>query len=209
MRNIRKRLLITGVIIVMGLSATGCTKMTEATKDKEVSGVEAEDLPGDGNGSGKPDGGDGAAADAAGDGEAQGAENPGQEAGAGDEDPSGEDISSLRYIPEGEGDLLGDICEVGDMQFTVTEIYTENVDDGMVMTSIAPEAGEDASKITVVYDENTVFEKQKIWNGGANHEEKPATAANLQEGFTAEMWGSYEGDVFHATAIKIVEVILQ
>ncbi len=170
MRNIRKRLLITGVIIVVGLSAAGCGKTTEEAPD---------------------------------------AENPGQEAGAGDEGQSGEDISSLRYIPEGEGDLLGDICEVGDMQFTVTEIYTENLDDGMVMASIAPEAEEDASKITVVYDENTVFEKQKIWNGGANHEEKPATAANLQEGFTAEMWGSYEGDVFHATAIKIVEVILQ
>ena len=31
---------------------------------------------------------------------------------------------------------------------------------------------------------------------------------DLQKGFTAEMWGSYEGNVFHATAIKIVEVIL-
>ena len=32
--------------------------------------------------------------------------------------------------------------------------------------------------------------------------------ADLQKGFTATMWGSYEGNVFHATAIKIVEVIL-
>lgn len=74
---------------------------------------------------------------------------------------------------------------------------------------MAISAEEGSPKITVVYDENTVFEKQKIWNGGANHEEKPATAANLQKGFTADMWGSYEGDVFHATVIRIVEVILQ
>ena len=60
----------------------------------------------------------------------------------------------------------------------------------------------------MVYDDNTIFEKQKIWDGGASHEETEGSAADLQKGFTAEMWGSYEGDVFHATAIRIAEVIL-
>lgn len=186
MRDIRKGLFITGAIMVMGLGLTGCTKVQENAEGSDGSVVEAEDLPAP--------------------------ENPeenmeGEEGGKG-EDPA-DDLSSLRYVPDTEGDLYGDICEVGDGQFTVTEIYTETFDDGSgIMIMGAPGVETESAKITVVYDENTVFEKQKIWDGGANHEEKEGSAADLQKGFTAEMWGSYEGDVFHATAIKVVEVIL-
>lgn len=178
-KNVRKRLIITGIIIAMGLGLTGCTKTDESTGDTEAPTVEAEDLP---------------AAKDPGDGKASGKNS---------------DISSLHNIPDTEGNLYGDIYEIGEKQFTVTEVFTDTLEDGgEVMVAKAPGAEEESTKITVVYDENTAFEKKKIWDGGASHEEKEGSAADLQKGFTAEMWGSYEGDVFHATAIRIVEVIL-
>lgn len=199
MKYIRKKLIITGIIMMMGAGLTGCTKNGENAEADSGFAVEAEDLPGaDALENGEVPAGDGA------DGE------PSEGKPADEENPGTEDTDNKAgHIPDEEGDLLGDIYEVGEGQFTVTEIYTETDDDGGgIMVMEAPGAETESVKITVVYDDNTVFEKQKIWDGGANHEEKEGSAADLQKGFTTEMWGSYEGDVFHATAIKIVEVIL-
>lgn len=197
MKYIRKRLIITGVIVIMGLGLTGCTKTDEGTENGG-SVVEAEDLPG----TESPEDVEPQAKDT----------ESGENSAAEDTDKEGgqdADISSLSYIPDTEGDLYGSICEIGEKQFTVTEIYVDTVEGGgQTMVEEAPGAEGESPKITVVYDENTAFEKKKIWNGGADHEEKEGSAADLQKGLTTEMWGSYEGDVFHATAIRIVEVIL-
>ncbi|MCI9295980.1 MAG: hypothetical protein HFI10_00950 [Lachnospiraceae bacterium] len=199
MKYIRKKWIITGIIMMMGAGLTGCTKNGENAEADSGFAVEAEDLPGaDALENGEAPAGDGA------DGE------PLEGKPADEENPGTEDTDNKAgHIPDGEGDLLGDIYEVGEGQFTVTEIYTETLDDGSgIMVMGAPGTETESVKITVVYDDNTVFEKQKIWDGGANHEEKEGSAADLQKGFTTKMWGSYEGDVFHATAIRIVEVIL-
>ncbi len=199
MKYIRKKLIITGIMMMMGTGLTGCAKNGENAETDSGFAVEAEDLPGaDALENGEVPAGDGA------DGE------PSEGKPADEENPGTEDTDNKAgHIPDEEGDLLGDIYEVGEGQFTVTEIYTETTDDGSgIMIMEAPGAETESAKITVVYDDNTVFEKQKIWDGGANHEEKEGSAADLQKGFTTKMWGSYEGDVFHATAIRIVEVIL-
>lgn len=192
--------------MVMGLGLTGCTKTDENAETSGGSTVEAEDLPG-----AKEQGDEKAQTENSGNGEepaAEDADKGGQDADSSDNSQKDADISSLRSIPDTEADLRGDICEVGDKQFTVTEIFSETLEEGgEIMVAEAP-GTEGASKITVIYDENTFFEKQKIWDGGAGHEEKEGSAADLQKGFTATMWGSYEGNVFHATAIRIVEVIL-
>lgn len=205
-KSIRKRFAITGVIMVMGLGLTGCTKTNESAGDAEAPTVEAEDLPAAENpediGKNLGDSESPAAEGANGGG--------GQNADSSDNGQKDAGISSLHDIPDTEGDLYGDIYEVGEKQFTVTEIYTDTLEDGSdIMVMGAPGTEAESPKITVAYDDNTVFEKQKIWDGGASHEEKEGSAADLQKGFTVEMWGSYEGDVFHATAIKIVEVILE
>lgn len=219
MKYIRKRLIITGVIMTMGLGLIGCTKTDESAGDAEASMVEAEDLQTAENPEGEETptgnaGDDKAARENSEDSESPEAESTeeegGQDAGSSDNSQKNADITSLHYIPDTEGDLYGDIYEVGDEQFTVTEIYTDTLEGGGdIMVMGAPGTEAETPKITVVYDDNTTFEKQKIWDGGASHEETEGSAADLQKGFTAEMWGSYEGDVFHATAIRIVEVILK
>lgn len=218
MKYIRKRLIITGVIMTMGLGLIGCTKTDESAGDAEASMVEAEDLQTAENPEGEETptgnaGDDKAARENSEDSESPEAESTeeegGQDAGSSDNSQKNADITSLHYIPDTEGDLYGDIYEVGDEQFTVTEIYTDTLEGGGdIMVMGAPGTEAETPKITVVYDDNTTFEKQKIWDGGASHEETEGSAADLQKGFTAEMWGNYEGDVFHATAIRIVDVIL-
>lgn len=207
MHSIKKKLIIAVLAAVTVLGAlTACTKVTEKTEDGETR-VEAEDLlpPEERDNGEEPEEADNREEPETAGADAQTPEQDSKEDGSASE--AGED-RKFHYINE-DKDLYGDICEIGDMQFTVTEIYMETGENGgEIMVGLAAGAEEESSKITVVYDENTTFVKQKIWDGGANHEEREGTAADLKKGLTAEMNGSYEGDVFHATEILIVEVIL-
>lgn len=190
----KKWIFITTVMITMILGITGCGKSTEDADQAGNSAVTAEDLP-------APEEADHGEEPKAEDADAQ---NQPSEESADAQDSSEKDTP--HYIEEGR-DLYGDIWEVGESQFTVVEIYTGETEDGGDIM-VAPADGTDEQKITVTYDESTKFVKKKIWDGGANHEEREGTAADLKKGLTAEMKGSYEGDVFHATEILIVEVIL-
>lgn len=191
----KKWVFITTVMITMLIGMTGCGKSTEDTDQAESAVVKAEDLP---------------VAEALKNGEEPKADDAQGETPEGGDDAQAapqKNDNQFHYINE-DKDLYGDIWEVGEGQFTVTEIYNEELDDGsQVMAAPADEAAGEAPKITVVYDEKTKFITQKIRDGGASHEEKEGTAADLKKGLTAEMNGSYEGDVFHATEILIVEVI--
>lgn len=211
----KKWIFITTVMITMLSGITGCGKSTEEADQAGKSAVVAEDLPtsGEMNNGALP--------------EAEDVQKKNPEAGDGEQDASqdtelfsdltgdGENVPGsaqeegmFHYINE-DKDLYGDIWEVGEGKFTVTEIYNEKMEDGsQIMVASAEETAGETPKITVIYDENTKFIRQKIWDGGAGHEEKEASAADLKKGLTAEMNGSYEGDVFHATEILIVEVIL-
>lgn len=198
-----KKIFITSVMICALSGLIGCGKSAEDAEQAGASAVEAENLP-------TPE-------DIAERQEGMNPEEPedgwtdAQVPGQGEESGSTlEDGEKLHYIEE-DRDLYGDIWEVGDGQFTVIEIYTDKTEDGgeiMAAPADGTDEQEEAPKITVAYDENTKFIKKKIWDGGAGHEETEGSAADLREGFTAEMNGSYEGDVFHATEIVIVEVIL-
>lgn len=108
-------------------------------------------------------------------------------------------------------ELSGEIREIGDMQFAVNEIITLNDNSGgleaEIMVLDKPEDTSAMSLITVNYDEQTVFTKQTIWDGGAKHEEEAATSADLKKGLSVNMSGNYEGDIFHASQIQIVQVL--
>lgn len=200
MRNITKKMIMAGTAAVTAMVIlTACAKTTEKTEDNAV---EAEDP--DTQVSEQKDGGNGQTFGAEGEENEQASD---KKDGENERSSEQEEENTFHFINE-DKDLYGDIVEIGENQFTVTEIHMETLDTGEIMVSSAPET-EESPKITVTYDENTKFVKQKIWDGGAGHEEKEGTAADLEKGFTAEMNGSYEGDVFHATEIRIVEVILE
>lgn len=106
-------------------------------------------------------------------------------------------------------DLEGDIRELQDGQITVAEVVSETVGDGEeVMVALAPDSADDSEshKITVTYDENTLFAIQTIYDGGARTEMSEATAADLAENQLIMVWGSPSGEGWAATQVCIVEV---
>lgn len=105
-------------------------------------------------------------------------------------------------------ELSGDILEVGDGTFTVAKIHEETLENGSELAAVSVVGSEeDADRITVRYDEDTVFQKRTIRNGGVDYEDTEASAEDLALDLTAEMKGSYEGETFHASEILLVEVI--
>ena len=135
----------------------------------------------------------------------------GESGASGGSDASDEDISGQSDAPSdtsAQEELCGDITEVaGDGKFVVNKIYTEELDDGSGVMIVGSNEV-DMELITISYDENTEFIYQTIWNGGADHEEKPSSPDALAAGLTADMKGYYEGEEFHAMYIQLVEVVL-
>lgn len=105
-------------------------------------------------------------------------------------------------------DLEGDIRELQDGKITVAEAVTEkSADGGEIM--VTPEEGADDSefnKVTVTYDENTLFAVQTIYDGGARAEVSEASAADLAEGQLITVWGTSQGTEWTAAQICIVKV---
>ena len=118
----------------------------------------------------------------------------------GDQNPVSRDLESL----------TGDIREVGDKTFTIVKAFLDETEDGgMIMATPADDDfTEETDMVTVSYNENTVFEKQTIWDGGARHEEAEGSARDLERGRSAEISGYYEGQIFHAEKIRVIEVVL-
>lgn len=185
MRSITKKWIIAGAVAVIALGVlTACTKTTEKTDDTEA----AEELPqaesADGREMPQPEDADGS--------EAQNTEDSGGAAAAGEET---ELDGRIEEVPEDSDD-----------SFIITKLVTEEI-DGVSLISDDP----DGTKITVVYSMDTRFVKHTVRDGGENVEETEGSAADLKKDFTVEMKGSYsdeEQNVFFATDVKIVEVVL-
>ena len=61
--------------------------------------------------------------------------------------------------------------------------------------------------VTVVWDENTRFVKRTIKNGGADYEDSESSPEALEAGAMAELQGSYEGEVFRASQVRLTETM--
>jgi len=188
----KKLMLIIGTVCMMSLTVYGCGGSVEESSEPDIQTEapqnEETEEPADEEGT------------------QEGSENTGEEATQEDSENTDEEAQDQ---PEGVTELEGDIREINDGSFVVCEITVIEEDGAEIMVVGAPGNEEDMNLITVRYDEDTEFIKQKIWNGGADHEEREGSPEDLEEDFTAEMEGSYVGEEFHADRIKIIEVILQ
>lgn len=120
-------------------------------------------------------------------------------------------------VPENEDDSaerneepVGEITELGDGQFTIKKFILETGEDGTEMMAAPAEGAEDDGTfetLTVLYDENTHFYKRTIRNGGADYEDEESSAEKLEKGMQTDLKGNYEGEMFHASEVQIVEVI--
>ena len=104
--------------------------------------------------------------------------------------------------------LEGDIKDIQSGQVTVIKATTGKSDNGGEI--IALPSGEDDSefdKVTVTYDENTLFAVKTIYDGGARSEMTEATSSSLAADQLVEVWGDSSGSELKAIQICIVKVI--
>lgn len=188
MKNrLQRWMILMAAVCIMGYGACGCGRSEEPSEPAAEQAEEPEDDAGEGE-----------------------AEPQEPEA-----DPDTEDPSSASDAPQeqrtDQGDLTGDILELGRMQFTVTENVTEETEDGgMVIASPAP--GTDSSdfkKVTVTYDEDTVFSMRTVYDGGARYEDADGSAEDLTEEMLVVVWGTYEedGTSIHAAQIRMEQFV--
>ncbi len=205
----RKIIITAFVVCMIGMNLTGCMGASDAETGEDIPLEElenqtAEDKAGEDIPAEEPE--KQAAEDKTGE------DIPAEEPGKQSDQDNGDIQQNQESEEDMEPDLYGDISEISDGQFTVNEVIVETKEiNGTVvdtMASAAPGYEDMMDTITVVYDENTVFTKKTIWDGGARYEEKKASPADMEKGLTAEMKGSYEEDIFHATEILLVEVVL-
>jgi len=216
-----KMILLTGVLCILSLAVCACGKKEEASDTPEPQVVQGEPIPEDDTeddvSTPEPE------ADAEGTDTGNEPESPeaSPEPQSGESSSQGTD-STQKEQPEAQSqstsgtsaewvdstpNLEGDIKELKDGQLTVVEAITEKSDNGGDII-VVPGSEDDSefNKISVTYDENTLFAIKTIYDGGARFEMSAATAADLASGQFIQVWGSSSGSGLKATQICIVKV---
>lgn len=116
-----------------------------------------------------------------------------------------EETQTNSVSESGEPDLSGEIREISDQTFVLNEIIEEEGEGGTEIAALPLDEAE-MSLITAVWDENTRFTRRTIKNGGADYEDSESSPEALETGAMVNLWGSYEGDVFRASQVRLTEV---
>ena len=220
-RKTGKMILLTGVLCILSLAVCACGKKEEASDTPEPQVVQGEPIPEDDTKD------DASAPEPEADAEGTDTGNEPESPEASPEPQSGESSSqgtdsTQKEQPEAQSqstsgtsaewvdstpNLEGDIKELKDGQLTVVEAITEKSDNGGDII-VVPGSEDDSefNKISVTYNENTLFAIQTIYDGGARSEMSEATAADLASGQFIRVWGSPSGSGLKATQICIVKV---
>lgn len=216
-----KMVLLTGVLCILSLAVCACGKKEDAAEPQVVQG---EPIPEDDTK--EEDATPEPSEETGGTEDEDKLENPGAEPApeSGENRNQGTD-STQKEQPEAQPEaqstsgtsaqwvdstpnLEGDAKDLKDGQLTVVEFVTEQADNGGDII-VSPGIGGDDSefnKVTVTYDENTLFAIQTIYDGGARAEMSEATVADLAAGQHIQVWGSSSGSSLKATQICIVKV---
>ena len=191
MRNrVTKRILLSGLLCVLGLMTCACRD----TKEESGTGAQQEEA-------GDPALGDDPKEE---DSEPVGS-NGDEEAPEGSNGDEETPVSG--QWTDDDYDLEGDVRDLKDGQFTLVEAITEELDDGgTLMISSSGEDDAEFNKVSVTYDEDTLFAIQTIYNGGDISEMSEATAADLKSDQMVMVWGSSSESGWKATQICIVKV---
>ena len=191
MRNrVTKRILLSGLLCVLGLMTCACRD----TKEESGTGAQQEEA------------GDPALGD-------EPKEEDSEPVGSNGDEEAPEGSNGDEETPvsgqwtDDDYDLEGDVRDLKDGQFTLVEAITEELDDGgTLMISSSGEDDAEFNKVSVTYDEDTLFAIQTIYNGGDISEMSEATAADLKSDQMVMVWGSSSESGWKATQICIVKV---
>lgn len=206
MKNrVKKVLMLTGILCVMGITLCACQGTKEVSDEnqnqEEIGGTDSKekDIPNedqeqeDPNETNSEDDTLNQEPDT---------ENAGKTNNGSQSEVNGGEINTA------DPNLEGHIKDIQGKQLTVVESVIEKSENGGDIM-VGPGSGDDSefNKVTVTYDDNTVFVIEYIYDGGARSETENGTASDLTTGQMVEIWGSSTADGVQATQICIVKVV--
>lgn len=106
---------------------------------------------------------------------------------------------------QAKASLSGEIREISERSFTLNQIMGEDSGDGTEI-AVLPVEDEAMTLVTVSYDEKTVFTRRTIESDGESYEDSEGSPEELKAGDMVELQGSYEGEIFRASQVRLVEV---
>ena len=209
MKNrVKKVLILTGILCVMGITLCACQGTKEVSDEnlnqEEIGGTDSKekDFPNEDQEQEDPseiNSEDDAADDSLN--QESNTENTDETNGSQAKAKGGE-------INTDAPNLEGIIKDIQEKQLTVVELITEESENGGEIM-VGPGSSDDSEfrKVTVTYDDNTVFVIQNIYDGGARSETENGTSSDLTTGQMVEIWGTSVADGLQATQICIVKVV--
>ena len=206
--RVKKVLILTGILCVIGITLCACQGTKEVSDEnqnqEEIGGTDSKEkyIPN----------------------EDQEQEDPSETNSEDDADDTLNQESNTENTDETNGsqsgakggeintsapNVEGTIKEIQEKQLTVVESITEESENGGDIM-VGPGSGDDSefNKVTVTYDDNTVFVIKNIYDGGARSETENGTSSDLTTGQMVEIWGTSAADGLQATQICIVKVVL-
>ena len=209
MKNrVKKVLMLTGILCVMGITLCACQGTKEVSDEnqnqEEIGGTDSKekDIPNEDQEQEDPS--ETNSEDDAADNtlnQESNTENADKTNGSQSEAKGGE-------INTAAPNLEGTIKDIQEKQLTVVESITEESENGGDIM-VGPGSGDDSefNKVTVTYNDNTVFVIKNIYDGGARSETENGTSSDLTTGQMVEIWGTSAADGLQATQICIVKVV--
>ena len=206
MKNrVKKVLMLTGILCVMGITLCACQGTKEVSDEnqnqEEIGGTDSKekDIPN----------------------EDQEQEDPSETNSEDDtlnQEPDTENAGKTNNgsqaevnggeINTADPNLEGHIKDIQGKQLTVVESVIEKSENGGDIM-VGPGSGDDSefNKVTVTYDDNTVFVIKNIYDGGARFETENGASSDLTTGQMVEIWGTSAAGGLQATQICIVKVV--
>lgn len=209
MKNrVKKVLMLTGILCVMGITLSACQGTKEVSDEnqnqEEIGGTDSKekDIPNEDQEQENPS--ETNSEDDAADNtlnQESNTENADKTNGSQSEAKGGE-------INTAAPNLEGTIKDIQEKQLTVVESITEESENGGDIM-VGPGSGDDSefNKVTVTYNDNTVFVIKNICDGGVRFETENGTSSDLTTGQMVEIWGTSAADGLQATQICIVKVV--
>lgn len=206
MKNrVKKVLMLTGILCVMGITLCACQGTKEVSDEnqnqEEIGGTDSKekDIPNEDQEQEDP-----SETNSEDDtlNQEPDTENAGKTNNGSQSEVNGGEINTA------DPNLEGHIKDIQGKQLTVVESVIEKSENGGDIM-VGPGSGDDSefNKVTVTYDDNTVFVIEYIYDGGARSETENGTASDLTTGQMVQIWGSSTADGVQATQICIVKVV--
>ncbi len=190
-------MILLGISGMMILGTSGCGDSSKAADSGQVTEQGTSEVPDESPAPVSPE-------------DTEGTEQAEPSSGPSDSD-AGMDSSRSVSRKEGDEDLVGDIKELGDGQFTVVAAITEELDEGVLMIASPGPDGDDSDfdHVTVIYDEDTDIYIRTIYGNGERYEDADASAEDLSKDSMVLVWGSYgdDGTTLHADQIQIEKFV--